>query len=85
MAITPAQSGPCCRSWRCWAYGISAMLYAALSHQPPPQRRVYAWLPTIGMDLLLISLLEVTKTGTYTLTPMFGWRCCLPGPWVAGW
>ncbi|UXC18085.1 PAS domain-containing sensor histidine kinase [Comamonas squillarum] len=85
MAITPAQSGPLLSQLALLgAYGISAMLYAALSHQPPPQRRVYAWLPTIGMDLLLISLLEVTKTGTYTLTPMFGLAVLFAGT-LGGW
>ena len=56
MAITPVLSGPLLSQLALLGtYGVSAMLYAALSHKPPPQRRVYAWLPTVGMDLLLIS------------------------------
>ncbi len=85
MAITPVLSGPLLSQLALLGtYGVSAMLYAALSHKPPPQRRVYAWLPTVGMDLLLISLLEVTKTGTYTLTPMFGLAVLFAGT-LGGW
>lgn len=65
-------------------YGALAILYAVLSQQPPPQRKVYAWLPTIGLDLLLISLLEVTKTGGYTLTPLFGLTVLFAGT-LGGW
>ncbi|MFE1570775.1 ATP-binding protein [Comamonas odontotermitis] len=65
-------------------YGALAILYAVISQQPPPQRKVYAWLPTIGLDLLLISLLEVTKTGSYTLTPLFGLTVLFAGT-LGGW
>ncbi len=53
-------------------YASVAVLYVMLSKQPPSKGRVHAWLPTIGLDLLLISLLEVLRTGSYTLTPLFG-------------
>ncbi len=65
-------------------YGALAVLYAVISQHPPAQRKVYAWLPTIGLDLLLISLLEVTKTGSYTLTPLFGLTVLFAGT-LGGW
>ena len=65
-------------------YGALAVLHVMLSKQPPPQQRVYAWLPTIGLDLLLISLLEVIKTGAYTLTPLFGLTVLFAGT-LGGW
>ncbi|MEG0922514.1 MAG: ATP-binding protein [Comamonas sp.] len=65
-------------------YGALAVLYMMLSKQPPPQRKVYAWLPTIGLDLLLISLLEVIKTSGYTLTPLFGLTVLFAGA-LGGW
>lgn len=85
LAIAPAQSRQLFSQLVLLGiYGVLAMLYAALSQKPPPQRRVYAWLPTIGLDLLLISLLEVIKTGTYTLTPMFGLAVLFAGT-LGGW
>ena len=65
-------------------YGAMALIYATLSKRPPPQRKVYAWLPSIGLDLLLISLLEIFKSGTYTLTPLFGLSVLLAGT-LGGW
>ncbi len=65
-------------------YGALAVLYVALSKQPPPQRKVYAWLPTVGLDLLVISLLEIIKTGSYTLTPLFGLTVLFAGT-LGGW
>ncbi len=65
-------------------YGALAVLQLALSPQPPSKRKVYAWLPTIGLDLLLFSLLEVVKTGTYTLTPVFGLIVLIAGI-LGGW
>ena len=65
-------------------YGALAVLHVMLSKQPPPQQRVYAWLPTIGLDLLLISLLEVIKTGTYSLIPLFGLTVLFAGA-LGGW
>ena len=65
-------------------YAALGIVYAAINKQPPPQRRVYAWLPTIGLDLLLISLLEIIKFGTYTLTPLFGLAVLFAGI-LGGW
>ena len=65
-------------------YAALGIVYAAINKQPPPQRRVYAWLPTIGLDLLLISLLELIKFGTYTLTPLFGLAVLFAGI-LGGW
>ena len=65
-------------------YAALGIVYAAISKQPPPKRRVYAWLPTIGLDLLLISLLEVIKIGAYTLTPLFGLTVLFAGT-LGGW
>ena len=65
-------------------YGALAVLYATLSKNPPPQSKVYAWLPTVGLDLLLISLLETSKVGTYTITPLFGLTVLFAGT-LGGW
>ena len=85
LLVTPTQSNQLMPQLALLGvYGALAMLYATLSKNPPPQSKVYAWLPTVGLDLLLISLLETSKVGTYTITPLFGLTVLFAGT-LGGW
>ena len=65
-------------------YGAIAFVYATMVRQPPPPTKVYAWLPTLGLDLLLITLLEFGRPGSFSVTPLLGLPVLIAGA-LGGW
>lgn len=65
----------------CLAYlAATALLRVLGDGTPPPRSPSLQWLPSIGIDLLLVSLLQVQQhTGTMNFTPLFGLPILMAG------
>ncbi|CAN7583756.1 sensor histidine kinase [Acidovorax sp. LjRoot194] len=57
----------------CVAYLVAtAMLRVLAGHAPPSPRAGARWLPSIGVDLLAIALVQLLHAGIMNFTPLFG-------------
>ncbi len=64
----------------CLVYLAGAVALRILGrHRPPPPQTGPHWLPTIGVDLLFISTLQVLQTGVMNFTPLFGLPILMAG------
>ncbi|MGE8317577.1 MAG: two-component system sensor histidine kinase NtrB [Comamonas sp.] len=88
LAIAEASTTP--SHARMWPIGVLAiydalaLIYAAVVRSPPAPDKVHAWLPTLGLDLLLITVLEFGRTGGFSVTPLLGLPVLIAGA-LGGW
>ena len=59
--------------WVCVAYLMATVALRVWGrHQPPAPRSGPQWLPSIGVDLVAITAMQVLHVGTMNYTPLFG-------------
>ncbi|WCM92553.1 ATP-binding protein [Acidovorax sp. NCPPB 2350] len=64
----------------CIAYLVATILVLAHPGEaPPPPQASIRWLPTIGVDLALISGLQLLQVGAMNFTPLFGLPILMAG------